>query len=165
MSEHKLVYVICNIGLLLLQVLLRQQLLRAVPQNRLSFALLSKLTFPKKQFFQLYSVPTTMSSSRDKTDTHSHAAWRRMAFLSPWNWLRQAVAFPWRAAPIQTVPSGRLEPSPSGPARPVTETARAAPLRSRAPCAIARAVSLLTAPCLSSVGRSSPSIADFASRV
>src|SRR5512141_1827172 len=62
-----------------------------------------------------------------------------------------------------TRPTGLPGVAPPGPAMPVVETARSTPARSSAPTAIAVAVSLLTAPKLSSVEALTPSIARLAS--
>src|SRR6202035_3924492 len=71
---------------------------------------------------------------------------------------------PSRAATAKcTRPTGLPGVAPPGPAMPVMETARSTPARSSAPTAIAIAVSLLTAPKLSSVVALTPSIARLAS--
>src|SRR6202166_1241453 len=71
---------------------------------------------------------------------------------------------PSRAATAKcTRPTALPGVAPTGPAMPVMETARKTAARSRAPTAIAIAVSLLTAPKLSSVVALTPSIARLAS--
>ncbi len=63
---------------------------------------------------------------------------------------------PRRPRPIHTVPTGLPGSAPPGPAMPVTDTATSASSSRRAPWAMARAVSALTAPCRSSVSRGTP---------
>src|SRR3954449_8040845 len=71
---------------------------------------------------------------------------------------------PSRAATAKcTRPTGLPGVAPPGPAMPVMETARSTPAFSSAPIAIAVAVSLLTAPKLSSVVALTPSTARLAS--
>src|SRR6266550_1396730 len=71
---------------------------------------------------------------------------------------------PSRAATAKcTRPTGLPGVAPPGPAMPVVETARSTPAFSKAPIAIAVAVSLLTAPNVASVVALTPSIARLAS--
>ena len=63
---------------------------------------------------------------------------------------------------IQTVPTGFVGVAPSGPAMPVTATAKVAGERASAPSAIARATSALTAPCASISAAGTPSSSLFA---
>ena len=62
-----------------------------------------------------------------------------------------------RAKPNSTRPTGFAGVAPPGPAMPVTETARSTGARASAPCAIAAAVSALTAPCAAIVSGGTPS--------
>ena len=70
---------------------------------------------------------------------------------------------PRRAKPNSTRPTGFVGVAPPGPAMPATETAKSTGARARAPCAMAAAVSALTAPCAAIVSGGTPSSSDFAS--
>ena len=58
----------------------------------------------------------------------------------------------------QTVPTGLPGTAPPGPAIPVTATAIETLARRRAPCAMARATTSLTAPCLCSIASGTPRV-------
>ena len=63
--------------------------------------------------------------------------------------------------PTWIMPTGACSPSVVGPALPVTETAHVAPVRRRAPIAIASAVSALTVPNWSRISAGTPSSSIF----
>ena len=89
-----------------------------------------------------------VASIRASTSSSARATERsRTAARSPLALSSVASASPPRAAvAIQTVPTGLAGVPPSGPAMPVTATAKPAGERASTPSAIARATSALTAP-------------------
>ena len=73
-----------------------------------------------------------------------------------------ALPSAFNATPKHTVPTGLPGTAPPGPAIPVMDTESCAPECSRAPQAISRAVSQLTAPNAASVSAFTPSISSLA---
>src|SRR5205807_1170805 len=93
-----------------------------------------------RQVFFTWSIESSTSCSAAST------LWRRFSARSPFQLNSLTVSRPGAATPMNVNPTGLSEPSVSGPATPVIETARSAPRPDRAPSAIAEAASALAAP-------------------
>ncbi|HEX6868790.1 MAG TPA: hypothetical protein VF119_08280 [Candidatus Limnocylindrales bacterium] len=104
----------------------------------------------------------TVESIRSSRSSRAAAALSRLfSVRSPVQVNRLTVTPPASATAMYVRPTGFSAVPPSGPATPVTDTARSAPIRSRPPVAMATATWADTAPCADRTSSPTPALARF----